>query len=107
MPPDRRTHPTPREQEVAKRHSLPSILATCGGHCECATCHVHLAEDAPQPEMRDEEDEQLEFAIGADDDSRCVRSARSLARPRSLGPRSLVEWAWPRAWQARVPSSLD
>ncbi|TNY21038.1 Sucrase/ferredoxin-like-domain-containing protein [Rhodotorula diobovata] len=56
--------------EVAKRHSLPSILATCGGHCECATCHVHLAEDAPQPEMRDEEDEQLEFAIGADDDSR-------------------------------------
>ncbi|BGP40817.1 hypothetical protein JCM10450v2_004820 [Rhodotorula kratochvilovae] len=56
--------------ETAKRHDLPSILATCGGHCECATCHVHLAEDAPQPEMQDEEDEQLEFAIGADDDSR-------------------------------------
>ncbi|GAA6048485.1 hypothetical protein JCM3770_003781 [Rhodotorula araucariae] len=56
--------------ETAKRHDLPSILATCGGHCECATCHVHLAEGAPQPEMRDEEDEQLEFAIGADDDSR-------------------------------------
>ncbi|GAA5890681.1 hypothetical protein JCM8208_004960 [Rhodotorula glutinis] len=56
--------------ETARRHSLPSILATCGGHCECATCHVHLAEGAPQPDMRDEEDEQLEFALGADDESR-------------------------------------
>ncbi|GAA5924077.1 hypothetical protein JCM3775_005589 [Rhodotorula graminis] len=56
--------------ETARRHDLPSILATCGGHCECATCHVHLAESAPQPDMKDEEDEQLEFALGADDDSR-------------------------------------
>ncbi|BGP16906.1 hypothetical protein JCM10213v2_004914 [Rhodosporidiobolus nylandii] len=78
--------------ETARRHDLPSILATCGGHCECATCHVHIPpllaspsssavaasgrqptpvpQDAPLPEMTDEEDEQLEFAIGADDDSR-------------------------------------
>ncbi|GAA6002923.1 hypothetical protein JCM10207_001899 [Rhodosporidiobolus poonsookiae] len=81
--------------ETARRHDLPSILATCGGHCECATCHVHLppllpaapssalTDSAPParkpaavpvfppaPEMTDEEDEQLEFAIGADDDSR-------------------------------------
>ncbi|GAA5891716.1 hypothetical protein JCM6882_006179 [Rhodosporidiobolus microsporus] len=80
--------------ETARRHDLPSILATCGGHCECATCHVHLPpslspsaapsspsttsirqpvpipQSAPVPEMTDEEDEQLEFAIGADDDSR-------------------------------------
>ncbi|ORY89767.1 Sucrase/ferredoxin-like-domain-containing protein [Leucosporidium creatinivorum] len=76
--------------ETAKRHDLPSILATCGGHCECATCHVHIApieppalqpsdsgrplaaipQEAPAPEMTDEEDEQLEFAMGADDNSR-------------------------------------
>ncbi|GJN91172.1 hypothetical protein Rhopal_004190-T1 [Rhodotorula paludigena] len=59
----------------------------------CATCHVHVPpitpspssssdlnssarkptpvpQLAPLPEMTDEEDEQLEFAIGADDDSR-------------------------------------
>lgn len=63
-------------QETARRHDLPSILATCGGHCECATCHVLIPPaasaggDAPLPEMTDEEDEQLEFAIGATDDSR-------------------------------------
>ncbi|GAA6032585.1 hypothetical protein JCM8097_004828 [Rhodosporidiobolus ruineniae] len=81
--------------EVARRNGLPSILATCGGHCECATCHVHLPPAVPSsalsssasssavtrqpvpvpihppvPEMTDEEDEQLEFAIGADDNSR-------------------------------------
>ncbi|GAA5863910.1 hypothetical protein JCM3774_004415 [Rhodotorula dairenensis] len=62
--------------EIARRHELPSILATCGGHCECATCHVMIPPvpvaggDAPLPEMTDEEDEQLEFAIGATDDSR-------------------------------------
>ncbi|KAK4054684.1 hypothetical protein OIO90_003496 [Microbotryomycetes sp. JL221] len=59
--------------ETAKRHDLPSIEATCGGFCECATCHVIVpssAGEAPLPEMKDEEDEQLEFAIGATDDSR-------------------------------------
>lgn len=77
-------------QETARRHDLPSILATCGGHCECATCHVIITpieppalqpsdsgrplaaipQEAPVPEMTDEEDEQLEFAMGATDDSR-------------------------------------
>ncbi|GAA5962766.1 hypothetical protein JCM3765_001507 [Sporobolomyces pararoseus] len=82
--------------QVAKRGDAPSILATCGGNCECATCHVHIRplESAASssstttpstetrqptaipelpstlPEMTDEEDEQLDFAIGADDDSR-------------------------------------
>ncbi|GAA6006974.1 hypothetical protein JCM11491_001460 [Sporobolomyces phaffii] len=82
--------------QLAKRGDAPSILATCGGNCECATCHVHIAPiltaspetstanemakgrqplpvpDLPTslPEMTDEEDEQLDFAIGADDDSR-------------------------------------
>ncbi|GAA5992054.1 hypothetical protein JCM5350_000556 [Sporobolomyces pararoseus] len=83
--------------QVAKRGDAPSILATCGGNCECATCHVHIrplestttsssSSSTPSaetrqptaipelpstlPEMTDEEDEQLDFAIGADDDSR-------------------------------------
>ncbi|GAA5935241.1 uncharacterized protein JCM15063_000979 [Sporobolomyces koalae] len=63
---------------VARRGDAPSILATCGGNCECATCHVHIAplegtdDDLPRdlPEMKDEEDEQLDFAIGVDQDSR-------------------------------------
>ncbi|GAA5826601.1 hypothetical protein JCM5353_008924 [Sporobolomyces roseus] len=75
--------------QVAKRNDLPSIWATCGGNCECATCHVHIPpltpptststtervkasipEEAPLPELEDEEDEQLDFALGADEDSR-------------------------------------
>ncbi|CEQ41980.1 SPOSA6832_03762 [Sporobolomyces salmonicolor] len=78
--------------ETARRHDLPSILATCGGHCECATCHVHIPPLTPAsssaavssphrkpipvphlpslPEISDEEEEQLDFAIGADDHSR-------------------------------------
>ncbi|PWN98947.1 hypothetical protein FA09DRAFT_317775 [Tilletiopsis washingtonensis] len=30
-------------KDVAKRHGLPSIEATCGGVCECATCHAYIA----------------------------------------------------------------
>ena len=26
--------------EAASRHSMPGILAECGGACACATCHV-------------------------------------------------------------------
>lgn len=64
-------------QETARRNDLPSILATCGGNCECATCHVHIkptsdaaASKPPLPELSDEEEEQLEFAMGRDDTSR-------------------------------------
>lgn len=71
---------------------MESILATCGGHCECATCHVHLAatatpppaitapagdrkpigvpQEAPVDPMTDEEEEQLDFALGRDASSR-------------------------------------
>lgn len=63
--------------ETARRNDLPSILATCGGNCECATCHVHIkptsdaaASKPPLPELSDEEEEQLEFAMGRDDTSR-------------------------------------
>ncbi|KAL9936255.1 hypothetical protein V8E36_005097 [Tilletia maclaganii] len=29
-------------KDIAKRHALPSIEATCGGACECATCHAYI-----------------------------------------------------------------
>lgn len=31
--------------EAAVEHGVPGILATCGGGCACATCHVEIAED--------------------------------------------------------------
>jgi ferredoxin len=60
--------------DCAKRYDL--VEATCGGACECATCHVFLIpsdEDGPPPpvpETTDEEEDQLEYAIDATDDSR-------------------------------------
>ncbi|KAK9899800.1 hypothetical protein P389DRAFT_4199 [Cystobasidium minutum MCA 4210] len=60
--------------DCAKRYEL--VEATCGGACECATCHVYLLPKdeggplPPVPETSDEEEDQLEYAIGATDDSR-------------------------------------
>jgi 2Fe-2S ferredoxin len=31
--------------ETAINNDIPGILATCGGSCSCATCHVYLTED--------------------------------------------------------------
>lgn len=60
--------------DCAKRYDL--VEATCGGACECATCHIYLMPNSktgalpPVPETSDEEEDQLEYAIGATDDSR-------------------------------------
>ena len=31
--------------ETAIHNDIPGILATCGGSCSCATCHVYITED--------------------------------------------------------------
>jgi 2Fe-2S ferredoxin len=30
--------------ETAVQNDVPGVLATCGGSCSCATCHVYLDE---------------------------------------------------------------
>ena len=31
--------------ETALQNDVPGVLATCGGSCSCATCHVYVDED--------------------------------------------------------------
>ena len=43
--------------ETAVQNDIPGILATCGGSCSCATCHVYVREDwferLPPPELEE------------------------------------------------------
>jgi len=54
------------------RHNLAGIVAECGGSCSCATCHVYLDEASRKwfDDPSDEERELLEFAEGAQPNSR-------------------------------------
>ncbi|KRB76103.1 hypothetical protein ASE01_13825 [Nocardioides sp. Root190] len=54
------------------RNNLPGIVAECGGSCSCATCHVYLEESFRDrfDEITDEERDLLEFADGAQPNSR-------------------------------------
>lgn len=48
-----------RIMEIIREHGLP-IEGLCGGACECATCHVHIAPewlDKIHPAREDEEDQ--------------------------------------------------
>ncbi|NMH91388.1 2Fe-2S iron-sulfur cluster binding domain-containing protein [Pseudonocardia bannensis] len=56
----------------AIRNNVPGIDADCGGHCSCATCHVHVV--APWRDKVGEatgaEQALLQFADGVDGGSR-------------------------------------
>ena len=51
--------------ETALRHSVPGIVAECGGSCTCATCLVHVAEEWVDRvgQRSPEEEDQLDFAF--------------------------------------------
>jgi len=50
--------------ETAINNDIPGILATCGGSCSCATCHVYVDEAwfdrLPPPQL--EENDMLDTA---------------------------------------------
>src|SRR6478736_5698921 len=58
--------------ETAINNDVPGILATCGGSCSCATCHVYVDEQwlgrLPPPEL--EESDMLDTAQYPKDNSR-------------------------------------
>ena len=58
--------------ETAINNDVPGILATCGGSCSCATCHVYVDEmwvnKLPPPEL--EENDMLDTAHDLQENSR-------------------------------------
>jgi 2Fe-2S ferredoxin len=58
--------------ETAINNDIPGILATCGGSCSCATCHVYVDEEwfekLPAPAL--EEMDMLDTAHDLKDNSR-------------------------------------
>ncbi|KAE9412613.1 hypothetical protein Angca_004615, partial [Angiostrongylus cantonensis] len=54
--------------EGARQSNIPGIIASCGGGCACATCHVYVnaawVDRLPKPD--DMEDEMLNFAFERD-----------------------------------------
>jgi ferredoxin, 2Fe-2S len=58
--------------ETAMRNGVPGIIASCGGSCACATCHVHVDEAwlAKTGKRSPEEEDMLDSAIDVAPDSR-------------------------------------
>ena len=58
--------------ETAINNDIPGILATCGGSCSCATCHVYVdgswLDKLPPPEL--EESDMLDTAHDLQENSR-------------------------------------
>ena len=58
--------------ETAINNDVPGILATCGGSCSCATCHVYVDDSwvgkLPAPEL--EEMDMLDTAHDLQENSR-------------------------------------
>ena len=58
--------------ETALRNDVPGIIASCGGSCACATCHVYVDEEwmALAGQRSGEEEDMLDSAIGVRPNSR-------------------------------------
>jgi ferredoxin, 2Fe-2S len=58
--------------ETAINNDVPGILATCGGSCSCATCHVYVDEEwfdqLPDPSL--DEQDMLDTAHDLEPNSR-------------------------------------
>jgi len=58
--------------ENAINNDIPGILATCGGSCSCATCHVYVddtwVDKLPPPEL--DESDMLDTAHDLQENSR-------------------------------------
>ena len=58
--------------ETAINNDIPGILATCGGSCSCATCHVYVDQEwvdkLPPPEL--DENDMLDTAHDLQENSR-------------------------------------
>ena len=77
--------------ETAIKNDIPGILATCGGSCSCATCHVYVDEEwlekLPPPAL--EESDMLDTAHDLKDELPPVlpdRGHRGARRPQGHHP---------------------
>ena len=81
--------------DVAQAHGLP-LEGTCEGAMACSTCHVHLVggdiEKLPPPS--EEEEDMLDFAAGANRQSRLACQIKLTADIHSLDvkmPKGVVD----------------
>jgi 2Fe-2S ferredoxin len=58
--------------QVAMSHSVPGILADCGGSCSCATCHVYVESDwfGRVPAASSAEKDMIDCALHVQENSR-------------------------------------
>jgi 2Fe-2S ferredoxin len=75
--PDGKVHKVAAEigstvMETAMKNDVPGIIASCGGSCACATCHVYVDEAclAKTGKRSAEEEDMLDTAIDVEPNSR-------------------------------------
>jgi ferredoxin len=87
--------PGDRLIDLAQANGLP-LEGTCEGAMACSTCHVHLVggDVAKLPPPSDEEEDMLDFAAGANRQSRLACQIKLTADIASLDvkiPRGVVD----------------